>query len=147
MKSSPTRIALGKRLDSENPEVEQQLDAVLEADALLTEMGQVGHQVRDLARRQSVPVQRSSSLHATVCLPPLQVAPLDTQLVDLNLQLRRPIVIVQVLLQTAQQGLNLVQSGCGLGLGQWPSWQVIKEVLAVVLVAELGDQVAQTAFP
>jgi len=61
--------------------------------------------------------------------------------------LRRPIVIVQVLLQAGQQGLNLVQSRCGLELARgWPRRQVSEEVLAVVLVAEFGDQMAQAAF-
>ncbi|MCY1310912.1 hypothetical protein D9M70_611540 [compost metagenome] len=39
MENGQARIALGKRLGAENPEVEQQLDAILEADALLTQMG------------------------------------------------------------------------------------------------------------
>ncbi|MCY1381995.1 hypothetical protein D9M69_699700 [compost metagenome] len=78
MKYRQASIALSKWLGAENPEVEQQLDAILETDALLTEMSQVGHQVCCLARRQSVLIQGAGSLYAAVYLPLLQVASLDS---------------------------------------------------------------------
>ncbi|MOA35892.1 hypothetical protein D3C78_1573830 [compost metagenome] len=84
-------------------------------NALLAEVSQVGHEVRRLARCQAVLVERGCDRHSAFCLPLLQVASLDDQLVQLDLQLRRPVVVLEMLFQAGQQGLDLIQGGCRLG--------------------------------
>ncbi|MNR16464.1 hypothetical protein D3C85_1330690 [compost metagenome] len=83
-------------------------------NALLAEVSQIGHEIRSLVRCQPVLIERACGLHIAFCLPLLQVAPLDDQLVQLDLQLCRPVVVLQVLLQTGQQGLDLIQGKCRL---------------------------------